>query len=113
MAVEVFRMLADGTRIRILSELVEGELSVTQLAHRIGKQPASVSQHLAKLRMGRLVRAHREGTTIFYRLSNEHVARLITDALHNAEHARPGVPAHHSDQTVVGVLSPDAAGALP
>ena len=114
LAVEVFRMLADGTRIRILWELIAGELSVTELARRTGKQPASVSQHLAKLRMGRLVQARREGTTIFYRLSNEHVARLITDALHNAEHAGPGVPAHHSTQNVVRLdLAAEPAGALP
>jgi ArsR family transcriptional regulator, zinc-responsive transcriptional repressor len=68
---------------------------VSNLAERTGKAPASVSQHLAKLRMARLVRPRREGTTIFYRLDNDHVARLITDAIYNAEHAGPGVPGHH------------------
>ncbi len=100
LAVEVFRMLADATRVQILWTLREGELSVSDLAEQTGKAPASVSQHLAKLRMARLVRTRREGTTIFYRLDNDHVARLITDAVYNAEHAGPGVPGHHSDAQV-------------
>jgi ArsR family transcriptional regulator, zinc-responsive transcriptional repressor len=100
LAVEVFRMLADATRVQILWALIEAERSVTELAERTGKAPASVSQHLAKLRMARLVRPRREGTTIFYRLDNDHVARLITDAVYNAEHAGPGVPGHHSGEQV-------------
>jgi ArsR family transcriptional regulator len=48
--------------------------------------------------MARLVRTRREGTTIFYRLDNDHVARLITDAVYNAEHAGPGIPGHHSSE---------------
>ena len=95
LAVEVFRMLADATRVQILWALIDGEKSVTELAERAAKAPSSVSQHLAKLRMARLVRTRREGTQIFYRLDNDHVARLVTDAVHNAEHAGPGVPRHH------------------
>jgi DNA-binding transcriptional ArsR family regulator len=97
LAVEIFRMLADATRVQILWSLIDGELSVSDLAERAGKAPASTSQHLAKLRMARLVRTRRDGTTIFYRLDNDHVARLITDAVQNAEHAGPGVPGHHRD----------------
>lgn len=90
-------MLADSTRVQVLWALVERELSVNELAEHIGKPAASVSQHLAKLRMARLVRTRRAGTTIYYTLENEHVARLVTDAVYNAEHAGPGVPAHHRD----------------
>src|SRR5687767_1162067 len=100
LAVEVFRMLADATRVQVLWALIEGEMSVTELAARAGKSPSSVSQHLAKLRMARLVRTRRDGTQIFYRLDNDHVARLITDAVHNAEHAGPGVPPHHGGDDV-------------
>jgi DNA-binding transcriptional ArsR family regulator len=110
LAVEVFRMLADGTRIRILWALIDRELSVNELAAQVGKLPAAVSQHLAKLRMTRLVQTRREGTTVFYRLENEHVARLVTDAVHNAEHAGPGVPGHHLADTDLVRLHRDTAG---
>lgn len=95
LVVEVFRMLADATRVQVLWALADREMSVTELAEHLGKPAPSVSQHLAKLRMARLVRTRREGTTIFYSLENEHVRQLVTDAVFNAEHAGPGVPRHH------------------
>ena len=102
--VEVFRMLADPTRIRVLWALTGGELSVNELAEQVGKPAPSVSQHLAKLRMARLVRTRREGTTIFYNLENEHVSQLVVDAVFNAEHAGPEVPSHHrGNDTVRGI----------
>jgi DNA-binding transcriptional ArsR family regulator len=103
--VEVFRMLADPTRVRVLWALTGGEMSVNELAERVGKPAPSVSQHLAKLRMARLVRTRREGTTIFYSLENEHVSQLVADAVFNAEHAGPDVPAHHRGDTTVRAIS--------
>ncbi len=108
--VEVFRMLADATRVQVLWALTSRELSVNELAEHVGKPAPSVSQHLAKLRMARLVRTRREGTTIFYSMENEHVCQLVTDAVFNAEHAGPGVPPHHR----AAQKSPATAGeALP
>jgi DNA-binding transcriptional ArsR family regulator len=101
--VEVFRMLADPTRVQVLWALAGRELSVNELAQHVGKPAPSVSQHLAKLRMARLVHTRRAGTTIYYSLENEHVRQLVADAVFNAEHAGPGVPAHHRDD---GTLRP-------
>lgn len=103
-------MLADATRVQLLWALAAGELSVNELAGRVGKPAPSVSQHLAKLRMARLVRTRREGTQMFYRLENEHVRQLVTDAVHNAEHAAGGVPAHHLDDAELRVLHDEDAG---
>ena len=95
LVVEVFRMLADATRVQVLWSLTHREMSVNDLAEHVGKPAPSVSQHLAKLRMARLVRTRRDGTTIFYSLENDHVRQLVMDAVFNAEHAGPGVPRHH------------------
>jgi len=95
LVVEVFRMLADATRVQVLWSLTEREMSVNELAEHVGKPAPSVSQHLAKLRMARLVRTRRDGTTIFYSLENNHIRQLVVDAVHNSEHAGPGVPKHH------------------
>lgn len=106
LAVEVFRMLADSTRIQLLWALIDRELSVNELATEVGKMPASVSQHLAKLRMTRLVRTRREGTQVFYRLENEHIAQLVTDAIYNADHASAGIPEHHRHDAGLTALAP-------
>jgi DNA-binding transcriptional ArsR family regulator len=110
LVVEVFRMLADATRVQLLWALADRELSVNDLAAQVGKPAPSVSQHLAKLRMARLVRTRREGTQVFYRLENDHVRQLVTDAVHNAEHAAGGVPAHHLDDGQLRLLHEQGAG---
>ncbi|EWT01008.1 ArsR family transcriptional regulator [Intrasporangium oryzae NRRL B-24470] len=97
LAVEVFRMLSDVTRVRLLWELLDGELSVNELARRLGKPGPAVSQHLAKLRIARLVRGRRDGTQVFYRVENAHVEQLVRDAVDNAEHVMTDHPRHHRD----------------
>jgi DNA-binding transcriptional ArsR family regulator len=101
LAVEIFRILADATRVRLLRALTDPardatrELSVSQLADAVNKRPGAVSQHLAKLRMARLVTTRRDGTKVLYRAANEHVGQLVEDALRQSEHLGSGVPAHH------------------
>ena len=109
LVVEIFRMLADPTRIQVLWALTGAELSVNELAERVGKPAPSVSQHLAKLRMARLVHTRRSGTTIFYSLENEHIHQLVTDAVFNAEHASPGVPSHHRKDTALRAVDSDTS----
>jgi DNA-binding transcriptional ArsR family regulator len=98
LAVEVFSMLADATRVRIILALRDEELSVNHLADIVDKSPAAVSQHLAKLRLARIVATRQEGTKVFYRLANEHARRLVADAIFQAEHALDAQPAHHRGQ---------------
>jgi len=96
LAVEVFALLADATRVRIILALRrEEELSVNHLAELVGKSPAAVSQHLAKLRMARIVATRQEGQRVFYRLENEHASQLVSDAIFQAEHSLGGLPRHH------------------
>ncbi|MCO7204238.1 metalloregulator ArsR/SmtB family transcription factor [Microbacterium sp. CnD16-F] len=95
-AVEVFRLLADATRIRIVLALRDGELSVNGLAEHVERSPAAVSQHLAKLRWGKLVRVRQDGNKAFYRLTDEHAIRLVIEAIRKAEHAIDEHPGHHA-----------------
>ena len=95
LAVEVFAMLADATRVRIVLALRNGEMAVGALAELLGKSPAAVSQHLAKMRLARMVSTRQDGTRVMYRLENEHARQLVADAIFQAEHALGGTPAHH------------------
>ena len=96
-------MLADATRVRLLWALLDEELPVNDLAKVVGKSPAGVSQHLAKLRMARLVRTRRQGTQVFYRLENDHARQLVEDAIFHAEHGSGGVPEHHRSASVASL----------
>ncbi|RPF28498.1 ArsR/SmtB family transcription factor [Georgenia muralis] len=99
-AAEVFAMLAEPTRVRLVLALGDGERSVGELAATVGKAPSAVSQHLAKLRLARIVAARHEGTRVLYRLLDEHAHSLVTDALHQAEHSIGGTPRHHQVSAV-------------
>lgn len=105
LAVETFRMLADATRVRLLWTLLDKELSVGDLAKAVGRPPAAVSQHLAKLRMARLVLTRRSGTQTFYRIESEHVRQLVEDAVFHADHANSGIPFHHRADADVTAIS--------
>ena len=94
LAVEVFAMLADATRVRLILALREGELSVNALAGIAGKSAPAVSQHLAKMRLARMVSTRQEGTKVFYRLEDGHAWQLVADAMHQAEHALGNAPRH-------------------
>lgn len=98
LAVEIFKMLADATRVRIVLALRDGELSVNTLAEVVGKSPAAVSQHLAKLRLARIVTTRHQGTRVFYRLANEHAQQLVSGAVFQAEHSIEDQPRHHQQR---------------
>lgn len=99
LAVEVFMMLADATRVRIVLALRDAkELPVNRLADIVDKSPAAVSQHLAKMRLSRMVAVRQDGTRMFYRLENEHASKLVADAIFQAEHSLGGTPRHHHEQ---------------
>lgn len=89
-AVGTLKLLADPTRLRLLWALLHGEHSVGELADHLGVPPAGVSQHLAKLRLARLVTTRREGNRIHYGADDDHVRRLVGEALFHADHAVAG-----------------------
>ena len=98
LAAEVLRLLSDPTRIRIVLALRQAdELPVNALAEIVGKKPSGVSQHLARLRMARMVTTRHEGTSVLYRLTDEHAVTLVIEAIKQAEHAIANgqIPPHH------------------
>lgn len=64
----------------IMCLLMEGERSVTDLERALGRRQAAVSQQLARLRLDGLVRARRDGKTIFYSINSDK-ARAVMHAV--------------------------------
>jgi DNA-binding transcriptional ArsR family regulator len=112
LAVEVFAMLADATRVRLILALRDGERSVTELAERVNKAPTAVSQHLAKLRLARMVTTRQDGTRVYYRLTDEHARRLVSDAIFQAEHSIDGPARHHHREADASSAAGGAASGL-
>ena len=84
---EIFKLLADPTRLRILVTLVEGgELCVHEICARVALSQPAVSHQLRTLRAARLVRSRRAGREVFYALDDEHVVTLLSEGLNHAGH---------------------------
>jgi ArsR family transcriptional regulator len=76
--VQTFKLLSDGTRLRILLHLVrEGELNVTALCDRLQQSQPAVSHHLALLRNSGLITPRRDGKHNFYSVKREHFHRIV------------------------------------
>ena len=78
---ELFRIFADSTRIRILYVLLESEMCVCDIAALLGMTQSAISHQLRALKSARLVKARREGKTVFYALADDHVKTIIDQGL--------------------------------
>jgi ArsR family transcriptional regulator len=76
---QLFRALSHPVRLRILDTLARQEACVCHLTALLGQRQPYVSQQLATLREAGLVADRREGTLIYYRLADEHLARLLKE----------------------------------
>jgi len=92
---EILGHLADPTRLHLLW-LLRAEQDVSTLTEQVAASRSSVSQHLGRLRLAGLVQARREGRRMLYRITSDHLAALVTEALEYADHAVQGIPHHQT-----------------
>ena len=78
---ELFKNFGDGTRVRILYVLLEAEVCVCDLATLLGMSQSAVSHQLRVLKDARLIKARRDGKTVFYSLADDHVATLLRQGM--------------------------------
>ena len=78
---ELYKILGDPTRIRILQVLHDGRLCVCDIAETLEMTQSAISHQLRILRQARLVRATREGRSMFYTLDDDHVAHIFEQGL--------------------------------
>lgn len=81
---ELFAILGDATRMRVLTALASGELCVSDLAVATGVNRTTISHQLRVLRSHRMVRRRRDGKVVYYALDDEHVSALISLAAAHA-----------------------------
>lgn len=82
---DVFKLLGDPTRVRLLDALTHGERCVCDLATLVGLTESAVSHQLRLLRAARLVRVRRAGRLAFYALDDHHVIGLLHDTRRHVE----------------------------
>src|SRR2546425_3518193 len=110
---ETFKVLGDGTRVRLLDALSRSELCVCDMARLLGLSESAVSHQLRLLRGMRLVRSRREGRLIFYSLDDHHIVGLFEQGLEHIEERAPAaMSARNAVRTVASKASASGGGAL-
>jgi len=83
---DLFRLLGDPTRLRIVLSCVAQPVAVGAIAETLGLSASLVSHHLRLLRAARVVRADRQGKQVFYLAADNHISDMLSDMLeHIAE----------------------------
>lgn len=83
---ELFRILGDTTRVKMLQVLVEREMCVCDIAAVVKMGQSAISHQLRVLRNARLVKYRREGKNAWYSINDEHVASLLSQGIEHIQH---------------------------
>jgi Predicted transcriptional regulators len=78
---DLFKVLGDSTRIKVLCALFESEMCVCDIAALLGMTQSAISHQLRVLKQARLVKYKKEGKVVYYSLEDEHVKRIFDQGL--------------------------------
>ncbi len=84
---DLFKLMGDPTRIKILFCLSKKEMCVLDIAELIGMTHSAVSHQLANLKSSRMVKAIKRGKEVYYSLDDDHIEKLFDLAI---EHVKEG-----------------------
>ncbi len=73
----LFRVLAEPSRMKIVMALLQGETCVYHIAEGVGGAQSAVSHQLRILKDNGIVKSRREGQSILYSLADEHIIKII------------------------------------
>lgn len=76
---EVFRLMGDTSRLRIVLTCLDQPVAVGEIAERLDLTPSLVSHHLRLLRATRVLRAERRGKQVFYCAADDHIRCVLSD----------------------------------
>ena len=75
---ELFKVLGDQTRVKILFTLIKGEMCVCDIAELLEMTQSAISHQLRVLKQARLVKYRREGKTVYYSVTDSHVSTILS-----------------------------------
>lgn len=78
---DFFKVFADSTRIKILYVLLQSEMCVCDIAQLTGATQSAVSHQLRTLKQMKLVKSRRDGKTVFYTLSDNHIMTILSQGI--------------------------------
>lgn len=85
---DLFKLIGDTTRCRILFALDQKEMCVCDLANVLNMTKSSISHQLAVLRKSGVVRCRKSGKEVYYTLDDEHIVQLFEIGLEHINHKK-------------------------
>lgn len=86
-ASQLYKVLSDATRLRILVLLSEGEQNVSSLRAKLSMEQSAVSHQLKLLKLNHLVKSRKEGKLVYYSLDDDHVLDILTETMDHIRHS--------------------------
>jgi DNA-binding transcriptional ArsR family regulator len=86
---DLFHLLGDPTRLRIVLACLAQPTSVGEIAARLALSSSLVSHHLRLLRAARIVKAERQGKQVFYTAADAHISGLLANMFEHLEEPEP------------------------
>ena len=83
---DIFKVMGDPTRLRIINALSSGEMCVCDIACALSMENSAISHQLRILKAMRLVKFRKEGKSAIYSLDDEHMLTLFNEGLKHAQH---------------------------
>jgi ArsR family transcriptional regulator, lead/cadmium/zinc/bismuth-responsive transcriptional repressor len=78
---EVFRLLGEPNRLKIVANCLDGPLNVGEITARLEVSQSLISHHLRLLRAARLLKAVKRRKQVFYGIADDHVRRMLTNMI--------------------------------
>ncbi len=85
---ELFKVMSDPTRVKILSCLLKHPLGVCDIANLLGASHSAISHQLRVLRYSHLVKYRRRGRKVIYSIGDDHVRTLLAQAMEHISEER-------------------------
>ena len=82
---DIFRMLSEPSRLRIVLALTKGESCVYHLVEACGGTQSGVSHQLRVLKDNKIVKSRRAGQSVFYSIADEHIYKMLAIGIEHAD----------------------------
>ena len=82
---DIFRMLGEPSRLRIVLALAKGESCVYHLVEACGGTQSGVSHQLRVLKDNKIVKSRRAGQSVFYSIADEHIYKMLAIGMEHAD----------------------------
>ncbi|MCF1617043.1 ArsR/SmtB family transcription factor [Tetragenococcus koreensis] len=83
---QIFKVLSDVTRLKIVLAIKEGEKNVTAIAQEVDMEQSAVSHQLKLLRDNRVVKTKRHGKAILYSVDDAHILDILEQTFRHVQH---------------------------